>query len=191
MPVPPPGTEGLLSGDWYHGTPELRRLRNAAGVLLDEFNALAAPDHAERQRILAELFGSCGADVEIVPRMRCSYGFNISIGDGVYINADSFLMDDGPITVHSHVQIGPSAILATALHPIDDHALRRTGAERTAPIVIGENCWLGSNVTVGAGVTIGRNTVVGAGSVVVRDLPDHVVAVGSPAVPIRTLPTES
>lgn len=189
--TPPPGTEGLLSGDWYFDTPVLRGLRDAAGVALDEFNALPAPDLVGRQRVLHKLFASCGTDVEIVPRFRCSYGFNITVGDDVYVNADGFLMDDGPITLGSGVRIGPSAVLATALHPIDDHALRRSGAERTAPIVIGENCWLGSNVTVGAGVTIGRNTVVGAGSVVVRDLPDHVVAVGSPAIPIRDLPPES
>ncbi|WP_440713112.1 DapH/DapD/GlmU-related protein [Gordonia sp. FQ] len=127
----------------------------------------------------------------MVPRLRVSYGFNTRLGRGVYLNANAFLMDDGPITLGDHVRIGPSAVLATALHPIEDHRLRREGYERTAPITIGDNCWLGSSVTVGAGVTIGRNTVVGAGSVVVRDLPDHVVAVGSPAVPIRTLPAES
>ncbi|GAA4744321.1 sugar O-acetyltransferase [Gordonia alkaliphila] len=189
-PQPPPGTEGLLSGDWYFDTAELRALRVAAGRLLDEFTALPAEALAEREALLHSLFGSCGASVEVVPRFRCSYGFNITVGRNVYVNADAFLMDDGPITLGDDVRIGPGAVLATALHPIDDHGLRRAGAERTAPIVIGDNCWLGSNVTVGAGVAIGRNTVVGAGSVVVRDLPDHVVAVGSPAKVIRHLPLE-
>lgn len=183
--------EALLSGDWYHDTPELRRLRNACATAVDAFNARPAVDHAGRYAIVRELFGACGDGVEIVPRLRCSYGFNIRCGDGVYVNTNAFLMDDGPIVLGDHVRIGPSAVLATALHPIDDHGLRRDGAERTAPIVIGDNCWLGSSVTVGAGVTIGRNSVVGAGSVVVRDLPDHVVAVGTPAVPIRTLPREA
>lgn len=183
--------EALLSGDWYHDTPELRRLRDACATAVDAFNARPAVDHAGRYAIVRELFGACGDGVEIVPRLRCSYGFNIRCGDGVYVNTNAFLMDDGPIVLGDHVRIGPSAVLATALHPIDDHGLRRDGAERTAPIVIGDNCWLGSSVTVGAGVTIGRNSVVGAGSVVVRDLPDHVVAVGTPAVPIRTLPREA
>ncbi|MCF8589682.1 sugar O-acetyltransferase [Gordonia liuliyuniae] len=182
--------DAMLSGEWYLDSAGLRALRDACGSSLDRFNALAAPDHDGRAAIARELFAAFGDGAEIVPRLRCSYGFNISIGAGVYLNADTFLMDDGPITLGDHVRIGPSANLATALHPIDDHALRRAGFERTAPIVIGDNCWLGSNVTVGAGVTIGRNTVVGAGSVVVRDLPDHVVAVGSPAAPIRDLDVE-
>ncbi|MCF8604743.1 sugar O-acetyltransferase [Gordonia sp. HY442] len=183
--------EALLSGDWYFDTPHLRALRDSCGRAMDRFNALGAADHDARASIARELFAAFGDGTEIVPRLRCSYGFNITVGGGVYINANAFLMDDGPIVLGDHVRIGPSATLATALHPIDDHALRRAGAERTAPIVIGENCWLGSDVTVGAGVTIGRNTVVGAGSVVVQNLPDHVVAVGSPAVPIRQLPVET
>lgn len=182
--------QALVSGEWYFDGPELRRLRDVCGGVLDEFNSLPAGDHAGRRRLLGDLFGDCGDDLEVIPRFRCSYGFNITVGSSVYLNADCLLMDDGPITLGDDVRIGPSAVLATALHPIDDHRLRRRGAERTAPIVIGDNCWLGSNVTVGAGVSIGANTVVGAGSVVVRDLPDHVVAVGSPAVPIRSLPVE-
>ncbi|MFF1945965.1 DapH/DapD/GlmU-related protein [Rhodococcus qingshengii] len=66
----------------------------------------------------------------------------------------------------------------TALHPVDDHRRRREGWERAAPIVIGENTWLGASVTVGAGVSIGRDVVIGAGSVVLHDIPDHVVAAG-------------
>ncbi|MEJ9077410.1 sugar O-acetyltransferase [Gordonia malaquae] len=180
----------LVSGEWYLDSPALRALRDECGTAMDAFNALGAADHAGRVAVLRSVFAEFGDDAEIVPRLRCSYGFNIRVGRGAFVNADAFLMDDGPITLGDHVRIGPSAVLATALHPIDDHRLRREGWERTAPIIIGDNCWLGSNVTVGAGVTIGRNTVVGAGSVVVRDLPDHVVAVGSPAVPIRDLPTE-
>ena len=180
----------LVSGDWYLDGPELRRLRDECAVRMDEFNALPGDDHVGRAAILRSVFAAFGDDSEVVPRLRCSYGFNVSFGTGVFVNADAFLMDDGPITLGDHVRIGPSAVLATALHPIEDHARRRDGWERTAPIVIGDNCWLGSAVTVGAGVTIGANTVVGAGSTVIRDLPDHVVAVGSPAVPIRDLPSE-
>ncbi|GAC56592.1 galactoside O-acetyltransferase [Gordonia hirsuta DSM 44140 = NBRC 16056] len=182
----------MLSGRWYlPNTPELIALRDACGLLIDEFNALPADRHRERERLLARLFGACGRGVEVVPSLRCAYGFNVTVGDRVFINSGAFLMDDGPITIGDDVRIGPSAILATPLHPIDDHRRRRAGYERTAPIVIADNCWLGSGVTVSAGVTIGRNTVVGAGSVVVRDLPDHVVAVGSPAAPIRELPAET
>lgn len=99
-------------------------------------------------------------------------------------------MDDALITIGADARIGPGAQLMTALHPVDDHQRRREGWERAAPIVIGENTWLGASVTVGAGVSIGRNVVIGAGSVVLQDIPDHVVAVGSPARVIRRTPFE-
>lgn len=78
--------------------------------------------------------------------------------------------------------------LTTALHPIEDHELRREGWERADPITIEENVWLGAAVTVGPGVHIGRNSVVGAGSLVLRDIPDHVVAFGAPAAVVREIP---
>ena len=86
------------------------------------------------------------------------------------------------------MSIGPRAQLLTALHPIDDHEMRRQRWERAAPITIGDNVWLGGGVIVCAGVTIGSNTVVGAGSVVPRDLPAGVLAAGNPARVIRDLP---
>lgn len=49
-----------------------------------------------------------------------------------------------------------------------------------ASITIGDNCWIGGSVTIIGGVTIGNNVVIGAGSVVTRDIPDNVVAVGNP-----------
>lgn len=50
--------------------------------------------------------------------------------------------------------------------------------------------WFGGGVIVCPGVTIGRNTVIGAGSVVTRDVPDHVAAVGNPCRVVRQLPAE-
>ena len=59
--------------------------------------------------------------------------------------------------------------------------------EAAEPITVADNVWLGGGVIVCPGVTIGADTVVGAGSVVVRDLPAGVVAVGSPARVVRAL----
>ncbi|MGJ0118522.1 DapH/DapD/GlmU-related protein [Williamsia sp. MIQD14] len=128
----------------------------------------------------------------IVPRFSCTYGTNIRLGDNVFVNGNAFFMDDAAITLEANVRVGPGANLVTALHPIDDHARRRQGWERAAPIVIGENSWLAAAVTVGAGVTIGRNSVIGAGSVVLSDIPDNAVAVGAPARVVRlTSPEDS
>jgi maltose O-acetyltransferase len=180
----------LRSGDWYLDDDELRELRKRCWRLLDRFNATRADEDAERDHVLAELLGSYGAGAEVMPRFQCSYGTNISLGPHCFVNSNAFLMDDAPIVIGAAARLGPSAQLMTALHPIDDHEKRRAGWERAVGISIGDNAWLGASVTVGPGVTIGRNSVIGAGSTVLRDVPDHVVAAGSPAVVIRTTTPE-
>lgn len=77
--------------------------------------------------------------------------------------------------------------LLTALHPVEDHDRRRAGWERPLPIVVGSNAWLGGGVIVCPGVTIGEDAVVGAGSVVTRDVPAQVLAVGNPARIVRSI----
>lgn len=180
----------MSGGEWYQDCPELALLRGRCAEQLDRFNGAAAADDATRRKALDSLLGSYGGGAEVVPRFRCSYGFNVSIGKNAFVNADAFLMDDAPIVIGDHVRLGPSVQLMTALHPVEDHARRRQGWERALGIAIGENSWLAAGVIVGPGVTIGRNTVVGAASLVLADLPDHVVAAGSPAVVVRHLPVE-
>ena len=97
-----------------------------------------------------------------------------SIGDGTEIRPP-FYVDYG-----SHVQ------LLTPTHPVEPEP-RRTKWEAAEPITIGDNVWLGGGVVVCPGVTIGEDTVVGAGSVVTRDLPAGVLAVGSPARVVREI----
>lgn len=178
--------ETMTRGDWNQDGPELVALRAQCSEALELLHA-----SPPRPDALHGLLGHMGAGVEIVPTFRCSYGFNVSLGDNVFINADAFLMDDAPIRIADNVRLGPSVKLMTALHPVDDHARRRDGWERARGIDIGENAWLAAGVIVGAGVSIGRNTVVGAGSLVLSDLPDHVVAAGSPALVLRQTPVES
>ena len=74
--------------------------------------------------------------------------------------------------------------LYTVTHPLESNA-RREGLERARPIELGDNVWLGGGVIVLPGVRIGADTVVGAGSVVTRDLPSGVVAIGSPCRVVR------
>ena len=123
----------------------------------------------------------------IWPGLRVDYGPNIHLGDGVFLNVDATILDVCPVRIGKDTRIGPGVQILTPLHPLTDHALRATGWEYGAPITIGENCWFGGNVTVCAGVTIGDNVVVGAGSVVTRDLPSNVLAVGTPAKVVREL----
>ncbi|WP_050064448.1 sugar O-acetyltransferase [Rhodococcus sp. RD6.2] len=180
----------LARGEWYLDDEELRQHRLDCWRQLDCFNGAAADDATTRAQVLTKLLGEFGDGAFVMPRFQCSYGYNIRLGANAFVNANAFFMDDATITIGAHVRIGPGAQLMTALHPVDDHRRRREGWERAAPIAIGENTWLGASVTIGAGVSIGRNVVIGAGSVVLRDIPDHVVAAGSPAAVIRSTPEE-
>jgi maltose O-acetyltransferase len=127
-----------------------------------------------------------GDGVVVMPTLRCDYGTPITIGAGTFVNYDSVMLDVAPITIGAACQIATRVQLLTATHPIDPEP-RRNGWEYAEPIVIGDNVWLGGGVIVCPGVTIGDDTVVGAGSVVTRDLPAGVVAVGVPARPLREI----
>ena len=79
---------------------------------------------------------------------------------------------------------GPHVTVATAGHPILPE-LREKQYQYNMPVRIGRNCWIGAGAIILPGVTIGDDTVVGAGSVVTRDLPEGVVAVGNPCRVLR------
>ncbi len=67
-------------------------------------------------------------------------------------------------------------------------AERNTRQEWADPVTIGANCWIGGSVTILPGVTIGSGTTIGAGSVVTRDIPANVIAVGNPCRVLREIP---
>ncbi|UUY06275.1 hypothetical protein LRS13_06765 [Svornostia abyssi] len=94
------------------------------------------------------------------------------------------MLDVAPIAIGADCQIASRVQLLTAEHPVDP-VPRRAGWESARPITIGDNVWLGGGVIVCPGVTIGNDSVIGAGSVVTRDIPPGVVAVGNPARVIR------
>ncbi len=178
----------MLRGEWYQDSdPVLVAERRRCQELTDRFNATAADATDERGTILRELLGDIGVGSWIMPRFQCDYGYLVRLGANSFLNYDAILLDCAQITIGDDVSIGPRAQLLTALHPMDEHELRRQRWERAEPIAIGDNAWLGGGVIVCAGVTVGANTVVGAGSVVTRDLPDGVLAVGNPARVVRKL----
>lgn len=180
--------ERMLRGEWYQDSdPVLVAERRWCQALLDRFNQTAAGAEEERQELLGELLGGIGRGSWIMPRFQCDYGRLIRLGSNSFLNYDAILMDCAPITIGDDVSIGPRAQLLTALHPLDDHEMRRQRWERAEPIVIGDNVWFGGGVIVCAGVTVGNDTVVGAGSVVTRDLPAGVLAAGNPARVVREL----
>ncbi|MFD1052098.1 sugar O-acetyltransferase, partial [Kibdelosporangium lantanae] len=164
--------ERMLSGQLYKDDdPELVAERKRCGALLDRFNATRSDEDDVRQEILKDLLGALGTGSWVMPRFQCDYGYLIRIGDNSFLNYDAILMDCAPITIGNDVSIGPRAQLLTALHPMEDHQARRERWETAAPIIVGDNVWMGGGVIVCPGVTIGSETVVGAGSVVTKDLP--------------------
>ncbi|WP_268912448.1 sugar O-acetyltransferase [Lentilactobacillus sp. SPB1-3] len=150
---------------------------------LDEvfaYNQVKPSDHKTKSAMLKKMFAEVGHDCYIETPFYANFGgHNVHLGNGVYANFNLTLTDDTDIYIDDRTMIGPNVTLATAGHPIKP-VLREEGYQYDFPIHIGKNVWLGANVVVCPGVTIGDNTVIGAGSVVTKDIPANVVAVGSP-----------
>ena len=113
-------------------------------------------------------------------------GSHVHFGTGIYANTNLTLIDDGHIYVGNRVLFGPNVVVATANHPLDP-TLRRYEMQYNRDVYIGENVWIGAGATILAGVHIGKNSVIGAGSVVTRDIPESVLAVGNPCRVIKEI----
>ncbi|MDW2205228.1 sugar O-acetyltransferase, partial [Vibrio sp. 1636] len=120
------------------------------------------------------------------PPLRANWGRHTYLGDNVYANFNLTLVDDTYIYIGNSVMIGPNVTIATAGHPIEPD-LRREVAQFNIPVHIEDNVWIGANSVVLPGVTIGENSVIGAGSVVTKDIPSNVVAVGNPCRVLREI----
>ena len=162
------------------GDEEIMNLQKNCLKKMDEFNATTSEQLELRQKILREMLGACGENCYIEPPFHGNWGGkNLFFGDGVYANFNLTVVDDVEIIVGNNVLFAPNCTLTTANHPIDP-ALRAKAFQYAKKIVIEDNVWLGSNVVVLPGVTIGKNSVIGAGSVVSRNIPANVVAMGVP-----------
>jgi maltose O-acetyltransferase len=160
--------------------------RHCKGVCA-RFNNTDPNDIEAQTAILRELLGHLSENVAICAPFFCDYGYNIYLGHHVEINHNVVILDGAPVTVGHYVLIGPNCTIATAGHPLDVN-LRRQGLEFALPITIKDDVWIGSNVAIMPGITISENSVIGAGSVVTKDIPPNVVAVGAPCRPIRKIP---
>jgi maltose O-acetyltransferase len=177
----------MLAGDLYVADdPQLAADSLRALELTQQFNDSDPSDPQARLAVLRELLGSLGEGSEILPPLRCDYGYQTHVGARTFINFGVVLLDVARITIGDDVQVGPNVQFLTPTHPVEA-APRRAKLEAARPIAVGDNVWLGGGVILCPGVSIGENTVVGAGAVVTRDLPANVVAVGNPARVVRPL----
>ena len=133
-----------------------------------------------------ELFQKRRDTVLIEPNFYCDYGFNIHLGKNFYSNHNLVILDANKVEFGNNVFIGPNCGFYTSGHPLD-YKTRNKGLEYAKPIKVGNNVWFGGNVCVLPGVTIGDNVVIGAGSVVNKDIPSNVVAVGNPCKVVKEI----
>ncbi len=154
--------------------------------LLYDFNHTRPTEINLRQEILQKFFAEMGENCYIEPPLHANWGRHTHLGKNVYANFNLTLVDDTDIYISDDVMIGPNVTLATAGHPIAPE-YREIGAQFNIPIHIGRNVWIGANSVVLPGITIGENSVIGAGSVVTKDIPSNVVAVGNPCRVLRAI----
>lgn len=155
--------------------------------MLYEYNHTKPSEGEKRIAMLKELLGDCGENVYIEAPFYANWGgHHCHFGSNIYVNHGLTCVDDTHIYVGDHTMFGPNVIIATAGHPVLPE-LRKQQYQYNLPVHIGKNCWLGAGVIVMPGVTIGDNTVIGAGSVVTKDIPANVVAVGNPCRVMREI----
>ncbi len=183
--------EKMLAGMLYDADhdEELVQDRIRAKDLCYDFNQLRLSQLEEQKKIMKKLLGKTEETFQIIQPFWCDYGYNIEIGKNFFANHNLVILDCTKVKFGDNVMIAPNCGFYTAGHPLDAER-RNQGLEYAYPITVGDNVWIGAGVHVMPGVTIGNNVVIGGGSVVVKDIPDNVVAVGNPAKVIKTLDAE-
>ncbi len=176
----------MLAGELYDPfDPDLVQGRERARDLTHLLNQTRDRDTDERRSLMKLLFGSGGDTVWLQPPFFCDYGTNIHLGERVFFNFNCIVLDVCRVTIGDYTQIGSGVQILTPLHPLDA-ALRRQ-QEYGAPVTIGNDVWIGSGALILPGVTIGARTVIGAGSVVTKNIPADVLAVGNPCRVLRPI----
>lgn len=177
---------GLPYKAWMDG---LEEERLACQQKVHEYNSMAHNDLEGREQIIKELLGKTGEHVYIEQPFHCDYGYNIEVGENFYANYNLIILDVGKVTIGKNVQCAPNVAIYTAGHPVHPDS-RKSGYEYGLPITIGDNVWIGGNTVILPEVHIGNNVVIGAGSVVTKDIPDNVIAVGNPCRVLREITEE-
>ena len=173
--------EKMLAGLPYLASDEeLQADQAAAQAWMADYNASRAISAAERRTLLEQGLGGVGAGVVVRPPLHVDYGYNISLGDGVFLNFGCVILDVTSVVIAEGAQIGPGVQILTADHPRDP-VQRRAGLEFGRPVRIGANVWIGGAALILPGVTVGDDAIIGAGAVVTRDVAAGTTVVGNPA----------
>ena len=178
---------GLLYNPNYDS--ELQREVLSTNDLCHEYNFIKPSDIERRAAFVKKLFGRIGKSPVVNAPFWIDYGYNTEAGDYLFLNHNCQILDGAKVKFGDYVFVAPNCTFTTAEHALDSEQ-RNEGLEVALPITVGNNVWMGAGVTVLGGVTIGDNTVIGAGSVVTRDIPSGVIAVGVPCRVMRKITDE-
>lgn len=172
---------------YYCNDEDLMREQMKVLELLYDFNKTRPSEQDKREKILKKMFAEIGDDCYIEPPFHANWGGkNVHFGNGVYANFNLTMVDDCDIFVGNNVMFGPNVTVSAGTHPIHPE-LRSKQAQYNIPIHIGNNVWIGANSVILPGVDIGDNSVIGAGSIVTKDIPSNVIAVGNPCRVLREI----
>ena len=180
--------EEMKSGALYvTSDEELMSVQTECLDRLYDYNHTRPTQGEKRAALLREMFAEIGDGCYIEPPLHANWGGrHVHFGKHVYANFHLTLVDDTDIYVGDDTMFGPNVTVATAGHPILP-ALREQVYQYNMPVFIGRNCWIGAGAILLPGVNIGDGTVIGAGSVVTKDIPANVVAVGNPCRVLRPI----
>ncbi len=171
----------MLAGELYvPGGDELKADELAAKAWMANYNAVPDRPAAERLVLLKAQFGAVGEDCVVRPPFFCDFGYNIRLGDKVFMNYNCVILDINEVSIGDRTQIGPMVQIYAADHPRDAES-RAAGLEFGRPVKIGADVWIGGGAIIVPGVTIGDGAVIGAGSVVTRDGAAGAIVGGNPA----------
>ena len=182
--------EKMIRGDWYVSLgEELFNDRQNASEIIFEYNSLHPREVEKRMDLLRSLFGESPKEFYIEQPFRCTYGYNIHWGENSYANFNCTILDCGRVTIGNNVMIGPNVNIFTANHALSINE-RMEGLEYADTIEIEDGVWIGGGTTINPWVRIGKNSVIGSGTVVTKNIPENVLAVGNPCRVIRKLDKE-
>lgn len=173
--------EKMHTGALYDpNIPEIMGEQEKCLEKLYDFNMTRPSEQKRRAFMLKEMFAEIGENCYIEPPLRANWGGkHVHFGNNVYANFNLTLVDDTDIFVGDCTMFAPNVTVATAGHPLNPEK-RAKALQYNLSVHIGKNCWIGAGALIMPGVSIGDNTVIGAGSVVTKDIPANVVAVGNP-----------
>ena len=166
--------------------PSLTKEREECSEKIYDYNSTRPSDNKTRFEILKTIFGSVDESAKVNSPFHCDYGYNIHVGKNFFMNYNGVILDCNEVNIGDNVFIAPNVVISCAGHAIDEEQ-RNKGLEIGWKITIGNSVWIGANVTILPGVTIGNNVVIGAGSVVNKDIPSNVIAVGNPCKVLRSI----